>query len=475
MSKMTDLPLLGDVQLAQTLEGYLTTGTAGENPWLPEGHKGQFLSKDNWGDGTIIEARGRYHMTMRTGYPLEGSQINGCQYQSKVHDGDPVNGWGLCTGPGPEAGLIKPYKSIQENHAASNGVNIDTSCLMYLPNEEKFVSLQSSNPGDVDEGAGEGGRVWTIQIWRYDGDPDAIVRTKDDWNGSATAGHHLVNGRDNTAATWAQPWGIASELDGGCKECSGFYDPELGTCVIFWEGDYAGGAAWNGGSTRHFAIGRGTVSEADLASVLTDATVTWTPTPAADSYIWRPQENGMKDDEVNGETNETAVWGTSERVTPRAHVSRDPSSGYYHMLLQQKKPNTGGGVENRTAGIGHYWSDNYGIKGSWHADVRNPIINWDSLGFDEPTQANKLNSPHILWDPNYNKAWVCFWGNNTDGGINSPDTQLYMMPFSTSGSDPKRRRRGRLYRKYRPDVIPLTYEEQKETGIIGIRPPHRRR
>lgn len=474
---MTDLPLLGERLRAKTLEGLLTDGDSNENPWLPEGRKHQFNSKDNWGDGTVIRVGDYYMMTHRSGYPLTGTSLNGCQFQIKAADGIPSQYWNLITGPGPEHGLIKPYMAIQTSHF-TNVTNIDTACMVHIPADdmwpEGYISLHGVKPGDIGEGSGEGGIRKTIQYWLWTGE-GLPARESGNWVGpSGVRGPHLINGKDYPAAIWAQAYGEPASLDGGCDESSGFYDPELRKVVVFWEGNYVQGPAeWNG-STLRFAIGRAECEPDEMVDALNYATAQWTPEPSATSYVWRPKENGMKDGEVYGETNESAVWGTSEKVPLRSHVSRDPRTGYYHMLLLQKKPNTGGGKENRTSGIGHYWSDNYGKKGSWHADVNNPIVDWDSNGFPDNGQANKLNSPHILWDEPNDTGWVCYWGNGTTGGMNSPDTQLYMRSFPMSFPDRKRRRRGRVYRTRTREIIPLTLEEQKATGIIGIRPPHRR-
>ena len=135
-----------------------------------------------------------------------------------------------------------------------------------------------------------------------------------------------------------------------------------------------------------------------------------------------------------GENNDDAVWGTSEKVTLRSHVSIGPDgpSGPWHLVLQQKVPNTGGGMENRTSGIGHWYSFDKGF--TWTADIRNPLVTWDLMEFPDNGQANKFNSTHLLFDPPRKVGHLIFWGNDTPQGMNSPGTKLYALTFPLESS-----------------------------------------
>jgi hypothetical protein len=253
-------------------------------------------------------------------------------------------------------------------------------------------------------------------------------------------------------------------MNGGCQEQSVVYDAEDDKLVFFWEGAYRDEAQpeWNGLAIEHFAIGRADADAADFDES-TAVTPIWTPVPAVDSYVWRPNENGMKESEVYGETEETAVWGTSEKVTLRSNVTINPVDGVYHMVLQQKKPSLLQGRENRSSGIGHYYSLDKGL--TWTADSNNPLVTWEKMGAVNGEQANKLNSPFLVWDTTAAKVFLCFWYNDNGLLVSTPGTRLValeapievwpqtnpLIPYTGTG-EPSANKGGSFPKRYGQDV-----------------------
>ena len=443
---LTDLPPISSPVLVTTLEPTFVSS------YFPGGKAQQWMANDNFGDGKTIIANGKYRITFRSGVPASRGRPNGCQYEEKDYDGDPTSGWPLRTGPGPEHGLLRPHKAIVSTQTTNRG-NIDTANIVYIPTATGgpvYASIHGVKPGNLREG--ESGIRRTVNLWQS----TTPTRLAASWEGP-TGNTHIVDPLQEPSAEWAnniaQNLGEPNVLDGGCGEASIVYEPDGDKVIIFFESKFWAEPEWNGLSKRHHALGR---CEAPASSfgIGLSPTMTWTPEPSAESYVYRPRENGMRPGEVYGKTNGSAVWGTSERVTLRSDVVRFPD-GSYHMALIAKKPNTGGGKENRTSGIGHYYSLDQGF--TWTADANNPLITWESLGWPDNGQANKLNSPSFLVDEAQGVAYLGYWGSPEPEGMNKPGTGYYFSSFPIEGA-------GESVTVIDDELVPAIAEMAEELG-----------
>ena len=147
------------------------------------------------------------------------------------------------------------------------------------------------------------------------------------------------------------------------------------------------------------------------------------PAAGPDSYVWDPVRDGAGG--LYGDTNETAVWGTCNRILQQ-FVWMDPWTGHYHLICWQSLPSTRQGIVNDTVGLAHYWSVDQGLH--WIPDSNNPIFTRQSLGWDDIGVANQMNSPHVCIDPWRRKGYLFFWGNQV-GRVNKVGTRLYCMEF----------------------------------------------
>ena len=126
-----------------------------------------------------------------------------------------------------------------------------------------------------------------------------------------------------------------------------------------------------------------------------------------------------------GVTNATAVYGTAN-MTLRSNVSLCERDNSRHMLFLNSRPavRKGGipanGLINRATGLCHAYSHDNGF--TWRWGNNNPLIDLDSLGWQDTGDAARLNSAWLLWDEDV--VYLFFVGNE-HGRVNDFGTRIY--------------------------------------------------
>lgn len=356
--------------------------------------------EDNFGDGQmIVDAdAGLYRLAYRS-----GGAVNGCVYAEKTLNGDPYSGWSIA------GGVVTPTKSFPGVHLTNN-VNVDTAALVVNPDTDVITVTISARPGSLSEL--EEGYIYSIQRRTNVG----TTNLWDPANWADYGGTHLLE--VNPAAPWEDPRlesaGPPPKYTGGVQEGSIFYDAANDQMVLMYEAKSADVANPEWGTSWKNRLGRAVAS---MVGFDTAPVFVRTPTPGATSWVFDVE---TQPGYVPSPMNDEAIWGLAPGETHQAHFSINPSDGVWHMVRLGKKANTGAGNRNRSTGIGHWYSLDEGF--TWVADVNNPIINWDSMGFTDNGLANKLNSPYLMWTPT--KVYLAFWGN--DNGVNTLGSRHYM-------------------------------------------------
>lgn len=409
---LLDLPNLSQPQVIKNIS------SPGEGVWI---------DGDKMGDGHIIIAGGDYHIAFRcfTG----GQAVAGGVYNRKKHDGDIYNGWDAIN-------LADPVRAFPLGLDPTN-VAMDTYGLIRNPDTGLLTVHFTTRPGT--RPGGELGTINSIQrrtaatptkaaaSWT-DYAAEHILEVTEDWEWYTTGGEPLTNVKGVMEQSIVGPIdndylmfyiGKNSETDPAGPH------PYDYTLDVFGEGAKA-------------RLGRAVAPAATF-----DASPDFTKDPAGaglgqESTNWvfnQPKDGGIKvvGQEIPGygTTNENAVWGSANTVI-QTNVSVNPSDGVLHMVGLGKKPNTGGGPANKTIGIGHWYSLDGGF--TWIPDKKNPLIDIATMGWDPDNGfANKFNSPHMVWDPGKNRAYIAFWGNDVGNG--EVGTRIYAASFAPSDGD----------------------------------------
>lgn len=404
---MTAFPPLSDPRPV------LTTAPGGEWHWINGDPRG------NWGDGGIIIADDDLHLLARMGSPPSGAI-----YNKKPRDGDFYSDW-------PALSMIQPEKAIPSIPGTISGGVVDTHWMIRNPETGLFTAFHVCKPGVRPDGFT--GFILAIQR--------ATSMNPTKLAASWTRYGNEVMVRPDPAAPWTDPFFVNEaapfEYAGGIDETSGWIDPVAREVVLYFEAKSRAVKADPFGNLLRNRIGRATcpLDIFDTAPVFT-----WTPAPGPSSYVFSPSEA-----ENYGYTEETAVPGTAN-LTLRAHFNRFPD-GVVHGVYLGATPSKFGGVQNRSTAIFHIYSLDNGFTFQRTAA---PLVTWETMGAQQLTIANKLNSPFTLIDEVANKLYLCFWYN--DGGANQLGTKLYAMEASLTSPTPVPEPQGSPINYFRPGV-----------------------
>jgi hypothetical protein len=386
---MMDLPRLSDPRIVTTANGGGTWHFKNGKP------------RDNFGDGQmgIVEVGNHreYWLMMRMGTPPPGGV-----FFRKKYDGNPYE-WGPVS-------RRRPVKALPGAPPHSHG-NIDTHVFAQNPLTGVTTFLHGVKPGWRKPSDGRG-QTFAIQRATATDPPRGPAGFTRYFDELLIAPH--------PDAPWEQPRHDQARdvWFGGSGESSLVMDPPV--AVVFWEAKTSEGPDAFGQRFRG-RLGR---AECDLETFDEKPVMVRTPPPGPRSYVFDPA-----DDPRYRKTDKGAVWGTAH-VTLQAHVSINPLDGSYHMVALNSKPNKGTGEVNRRTGIGHWWSHDKGF--TWRQDSRNPLIDWESMGWKHIGIGHRLNSPWLMWDVDEDGKGVVylgFWGNGT-GAQNKLGTRLYLCEAS---------------------------------------------
>lgn len=365
---------------------------------------GKFNFKDNFGDGQIgivIIGDQKYYMLIcrMSMWP----ELHAGTIFLKLYDGNPYEGWN-------KSNLKNPVRSIPGFLHSPSEFNIDTHVWAQNPLTLVVTTIHGTKPGVALPGTGV---IFALQ--RATSATPGIAPS----NWTMYPQEILLS--PHKLALWEQPGQKFGKLWGGIAESSlvidTFHQPP--EALLFYVAKTTEGPDPFGQRVRH-RLGRAVIL---LHLLDVNPKFIRDPAPGPNSYVFAPDETPGY-----GSTNKTAIWGTANTVL-QPHVSINPRDGVMWMVAHGKKPNTRGGVTNRSDGLGLWHSLDRGK--TWIAGKNNPIVTLATINGNPKLGANRLNSPHLLWDWVAMKVYLIFWGN-PDGQQNQPGTNLYIMEADLS-------------------------------------------
>lgn len=363
------------------------------------------FSLNSGSDGFLAKIAGKWRFCWHFG--------NRIVYTDKDGDTDPLTGW-----PIPLGGIGNPTGVLQGAHPYS-GNNRDTPCLVERAGVFTIVSVSTPGLTGIAPYIGPAPNIGKVQIGQRrestSPSPDPA-----DWTGDDL---EILIAPD-PAAPWmgpfskpAEPPEVGTLWEGGLNEFSVVWEPNEGPSglwVMFFDGKNGLEEPDLEGQTDRHRLGRAT--SPDLT------TWTFTPPPAADSWVWAATE-------------EPLGWGNRHQPIHPCVTRLD--SGRYVLAMLGGIMSAGVGQGNKTTAIGLWYSDppNYGKKGTWYQDPENPIITKAMVGIPvEEFHGRQLNSPTFILDEATGFAYVEFTGGgfpNWTVGQNGSRYQLARAPLTS--------------------------------------------
>lgn len=413
---MKDLPVFGAPR------EILTVHTNGQWKVPGTGTPGE----DNFGDGQMILDRNVVPHLLRLAY-RSGGTVNGGVYTDKPY-GDLYSGWSV---PGAAPEPENPEKTFSSRHL-TNSVNLDTFGLVLHGDTGVITALMSARPGSLSDP--DTGYIYSVQR-RTSIPPHASLSLQGNWADYGARHEVRVSEPPESAIAWHIPReqsypGPPYEWKGGTQEASIIYDPGAPgeEFVVFYVAKSEDRADTQWGTFHKNRIGR---MYAPASTFNTEPV--WTQTPEFGDTSWNHDPQSLPGYEPTG----APPWGTMPGNILQPHVTISPYDRSYHLIRLGHKPDLGQGNINNSLAIGHWWSHDRGQ--TWTGDSRAPIISLgtliDTYGWSVSGFANRLNSPHLMFDTMTNVLYLLFWGNPI-GEQNKTGTRFWAMAAPLGADKP---------------------------------------